>query len=180
MIEMFFAVCALIAGFMACCTRIGSWISSFLTLIALVFQIVTASLMTYVLHIPNYIRSRFSNHNAQLLTYPPSDIVPATYKVAISSIMMVVTQRLEDICSLSCGHRLFFCSSPAYSTASQVLHQVPVRQRMRHSARRRAIRGGSLVVAGPRRPATTSKSGKQVFLFFFSRFFFIFFSFLAR
>ncbi|KZZ92683.1 actin cortical patch protein Sur7 [Ascosphaera apis ARSEF 7405] len=58
LIEMFFAVCALIAGFMACCTRIGSWISSFLTLIALVFQIVTASLMT-----AGYVQGRNKFHH---------------------------------------------------------------------------------------------------------------------
>ncbi|KAI5303957.1 hypothetical protein KEM56_007026 [Ascosphaera pollenicola] len=58
LIEMFFAVCSLVTGFMACCTKIGSWLSSFLTLITLIFQIVTASLMT-----AGYVQGRKQFHH---------------------------------------------------------------------------------------------------------------------
>ncbi|KAI5294536.1 hypothetical protein KEM52_003774 [Ascosphaera acerosa] len=58
LIEMFFAVLSLITGIIACCTTIGSFVSAFLTMITLVFQIITASLMT-----AGYVqgRQRFKN-----------------------------------------------------------------------------------------------------------------------
>lgn len=46
LIALFFAVCALFTGLLALCTRIGAYLSGFLTLIALFFQLIQASLMT--------------------------------------------------------------------------------------------------------------------------------------
>jgi len=46
LIALFFAVCALFTGLAAICSRIGSYISSFFTFIALVFEILFAVLMT--------------------------------------------------------------------------------------------------------------------------------------
>lgn len=48
-IGLFFAVLSLFTGFMAMCTRIGSYISGFLAWLALTFQVITTCLMTYVL-----------------------------------------------------------------------------------------------------------------------------------
>ena len=49
LIALFFAVCALFLGLLALCSRIGSFLSSFTCSIALFFQTLAASLMTYVL-----------------------------------------------------------------------------------------------------------------------------------
>lgn len=67
-IGLFFAVCSLFTGLLAMCTRIASYLSSFLAWIALVFQVITTCLMTYVLldldlglfckHHADYIRKR--------------------------------------------------------------------------------------------------------------------------
>ena len=46
LIALFFAVCALFTGVLALCTRIGAYLSSMLTMIALFFQLIQASLMT--------------------------------------------------------------------------------------------------------------------------------------
>jgi len=46
LIALFFAVCALFTGMLALCTRLGSYLSGLLTTIALLFQTVTAALMT--------------------------------------------------------------------------------------------------------------------------------------
>lgn len=48
-IGLFFAVCSLFSGFLAICTRIGSYVSSLLAWLALTFQTITTCLMTYVL-----------------------------------------------------------------------------------------------------------------------------------
>ncbi|KKK18314.1 cortical patch protein [Aspergillus rambellii] len=45
---LFFGVISLFTGFLAMCTRIGSYISAFMAWLALVFQIITTSLMTAV------------------------------------------------------------------------------------------------------------------------------------
>ncbi|KAJ5468019.1 hypothetical protein N7475_005771 [Penicillium sp. IBT 31633x] len=47
-IGLFFAVCSLFTGLLAMCTRIASYLSSFLAWIALVFQVITTCLMTAV------------------------------------------------------------------------------------------------------------------------------------
>lgn len=47
-IGLFFAVCSLFSGFLAICTRIGSYVSSFLAWLALTFQVITTCLMTAV------------------------------------------------------------------------------------------------------------------------------------
>ena len=46
LISLFFAVCSLFLGVFALCSRIGSYMSSFLCSIALFFQTLTAALMT--------------------------------------------------------------------------------------------------------------------------------------
>lgn len=46
LIALFFAVCALFTGVLALCTRIGAYLSGFLTMIALFFQLIQAALMT--------------------------------------------------------------------------------------------------------------------------------------
>jgi hypothetical protein len=46
LIALFFAVCALFTGLLALCTRIGAYLSSLLTMIALFFQLIQAALMT--------------------------------------------------------------------------------------------------------------------------------------
>lgn len=46
LIGLFFAVLSLFIGLLALCTRIGSFVSSFLGLIALTFQTITTALMT--------------------------------------------------------------------------------------------------------------------------------------
>lgn len=46
LIGLFFAVCALFLGLLALCSRIGSFLSSALCLVALFFQTLTAALMT--------------------------------------------------------------------------------------------------------------------------------------
>ena len=46
LIALFFAVCALFTGLLALCTRIGAYLSGLLAMIALVFQLIQASLMT--------------------------------------------------------------------------------------------------------------------------------------
>merc|ERR1712169_71174 len=48
LIALFFAVCALLTGVLALCTRIGAYLSGLLTMIALFFQLIQASLMTAV------------------------------------------------------------------------------------------------------------------------------------
>ncbi|KAH8692981.1 SUR7/PalI family-domain-containing protein [Talaromyces proteolyticus] len=45
-ISLFFATCSLFLGFVAICTRIGSYLSSLLTWLAWLFQVITTSLMT--------------------------------------------------------------------------------------------------------------------------------------
>lgn len=52
LIALFFAVCALLTGLLALCTRIGAYLSSLLTLVALFFQLIQASLMTWVVQKP--------------------------------------------------------------------------------------------------------------------------------
>ncbi|KAJ5684262.1 uncharacterized protein N7477_000607 [Penicillium maclennaniae] len=47
-IGLFFAVCSLFTGFLALCTRIGSYVSAFFAWLALTFQIITTCLMTAV------------------------------------------------------------------------------------------------------------------------------------
>ena len=47
-IGLFFAVLSLFTGLLAMCTRIGSYLSGFLAWLALTFQTITTSLMTYV------------------------------------------------------------------------------------------------------------------------------------
>jgi hypothetical protein len=46
LIALFFAVCALFTGLLALCTRIGSYLSGLLTMIAAFFQAINAALMT--------------------------------------------------------------------------------------------------------------------------------------
>lgn len=46
LIALFFAVCALFLGLLALCSRIGSYLSSVMTFIALIFEALTAVLMT--------------------------------------------------------------------------------------------------------------------------------------
>ncbi|PGH09882.1 hypothetical protein AJ79_05609 [Helicocarpus griseus UAMH5409] len=46
LIGLFFIFLALVTGLLAMCTSIGGWISAFLTVIGLIFQIVTTCLMT--------------------------------------------------------------------------------------------------------------------------------------
>lgn len=53
-IALFFAVCSLFLGLLAPCTRIGSYLSSTIALIAWVFQVITTCLMTYVSIMPDY------------------------------------------------------------------------------------------------------------------------------
>lgn len=52
LIGLFFAVSALFTGLLALCTRIGGFISGFLSWLALTFQAITTCLMTYVLSLP--------------------------------------------------------------------------------------------------------------------------------
>ncbi|KAI9733303.1 MAG: hypothetical protein M1834_003387 [Cirrosporium novae-zelandiae] len=54
----FFAVCALFAGLLALCSRIGSYFSGFLASIALFFQTIAASLMTAA-----YVKGRDNFHS---------------------------------------------------------------------------------------------------------------------
>ena len=49
LIALFFAVIALLTGFLALCTRLGAYLSGLNTVIAAFFQALTAALMTYVL-----------------------------------------------------------------------------------------------------------------------------------
>lgn len=46
LIALFFGVCALFTGILALCTRIASYLSGLLTMIAVFFQAINASLMT--------------------------------------------------------------------------------------------------------------------------------------
>ena len=46
LIALFFGVFALFSGVLALCTRIGSYLSGFVTMIAMIFQAINASLMT--------------------------------------------------------------------------------------------------------------------------------------
>ncbi len=46
LIALFFGVCALFTGLLALCTRIGSYLSGLLTMIAMFFQAINAALMT--------------------------------------------------------------------------------------------------------------------------------------
>jgi len=46
LIALFFAVCALFSGLLALCSRIGSYLSSVLAMVALTFETLTAVLMT--------------------------------------------------------------------------------------------------------------------------------------
>lgn len=56
LIALFFAVCSLFTGLLALCSRIGSYLSGFLNMIALFFQTLTACLMTaaYVIGRDNF------------------------------------------------------------------------------------------------------------------------------
>lgn len=51
LISLFFTACALLTGVLALCTRIGAYLSGFLTTLGFIFQALNAALMTYV-HIP--------------------------------------------------------------------------------------------------------------------------------
>lgn len=46
LIAIFFGGIAFLTGFLALCTRLGAWLSSFLTFLALIFQGIAAALMT--------------------------------------------------------------------------------------------------------------------------------------
>lgn len=46
LISLFFGVCAFFTGILALCTRIGAYLSGFLTTLAFIFQALTAALMT--------------------------------------------------------------------------------------------------------------------------------------
>lgn len=46
LIALFFGACALLTGLLALCTRIGSFLSGFLTTLAMIFQAIQVSLMT--------------------------------------------------------------------------------------------------------------------------------------
>lgn len=46
LIALFFAVCALLTGLLALCSRIGAYFSGLNTMIAMFFQALTAALMT--------------------------------------------------------------------------------------------------------------------------------------
>ena len=48
LIALFFAVCSLFLGLFALCSRIGSYLSSVMCFLGLIFQTVAAALMTYV------------------------------------------------------------------------------------------------------------------------------------
>lgn len=46
LIALFFMACSLFTGLLALCSRIGSYLSSFLNMVGLFFQTLTACLMT--------------------------------------------------------------------------------------------------------------------------------------
>lgn len=48
LLALFFEVLAFFAGFLACCSRLGSIFTGLISLVALVFLTVAVSLMTYV------------------------------------------------------------------------------------------------------------------------------------
>ncbi|KIW16030.1 hypothetical protein PV08_06081 [Exophiala spinifera] len=64
LIALFFGVCALFTGLLALCTRLGSYLSGLLTMIAMFFQAIQASLMTaaYVKGRDNFRRNGQSAH----------------------------------------------------------------------------------------------------------------------
>lgn len=85
LIALFFAVLALFLGLMALCTRIGSYLSSLLTWLAWVFQVITTALMTWVFQISLSYFVRERN-----LTKNPHE-APAMSKAATISIATVNT-----------------------------------------------------------------------------------------
>lgn len=67
-IGLFFAVLSLFTGLLAMCTRIGGYISGFLSWLALTFQVITTCLMTYVLlYIPEKERKEQQVTNANIV-----------------------------------------------------------------------------------------------------------------
>lgn len=63
LISLFFAACALFLGLLALCSRIGSYLSGLTCSVALFFQTLAASLMTYVLY-----KLQVSGYSSKTLT----------------------------------------------------------------------------------------------------------------
>ncbi|KAJ5888453.1 Actin cortical patch SUR7/pH-response regulator PalI [Penicillium taxi] len=85
-IGLFFAALALFTGLLAMCTRIGSYISGFLSWLALVFQVITTSLMTAV-----YVQGRHAflsnGQSAKLGVYAFAFMWTACALLFLSSLM---------------------------------------------------------------------------------------------
>ena len=120
LIALFFAVLSLFTGLIALCSRIGSYISSLLCLIALIFQTVATGLMTYVY--PEFLGGgnkelkKQCYHPCSILMLTPRKVLD-TSKVEMLSTVMAKRLNLVSKLSLSCGRRSLYCPSLAYSTA---------------------------------------------------------------
>ncbi|MCJ1370217.1 hypothetical protein MMC20_001429 [Loxospora ochrophaea] len=89
LISLFFAVCSLFLGLFALCSRIGSFLSSFLCSIALFFQTLTAALMTaaYVMGRNNF---RANNQSADIGKYAFGFIWAAMACLFLATVMFCV------------------------------------------------------------------------------------------
>jgi len=119
LIALFFAVCSLFTGMLALCSRIGSYLSGFLGMIALFFQSINASLMTaaYVIGRDNF---RSNGQSARIGKYAFGFEWAAWTCFLIASILYCVagggTKKSET--AYGSGRRNFFGGRRRKSTKS--------------------------------------------------------------
>lgn len=107
LIALFFAVCSLLTGLAALCTRMGAYISGFLNMIGLFFQMLTATLMTY--DIFPLLPSKFPANSTIVVLHMS--------KAGTHSARTVATPQSENTHSASCGQHLPVSSSQPSSFA---------------------------------------------------------------
>lgn len=120
LITMFFAVCALFTGVLAMCTRIGSYLSGLLAMIALFFQTLMASLMSaaYVIGRDNF---RSNKQTANIGKYAFGFEWAAWACLLISTALFCAggSATKKDKTSYSTGRRSFFGGKRSKSTRSR-------------------------------------------------------------
>jgi len=120
LIALFFAVCALFTGLLALCTRIGAYLSGFLTLIALFFQLIQASLMTaaYVKGRDNF---RSNNQSARIGQYAFGFEWAAAACFFLASVLFCLggSRSKDRTATYSAKRRNFFGGKRSRSTRSR-------------------------------------------------------------
>ena len=116
LITLFFETIAFFAGFLACCSRLGSAVSGAVALTALLFHTVSVSLMTYVatpLPIP-FAQSLLRKKKRLTESYA----VPPLSRCAMPSPLTAATPRWEPTLLVSAGVPGRLCSSAPSCSAS--------------------------------------------------------------